>query len=48
MTLSNKDKRILTIMDRWVKSEIKSDQADRELKQAGVKLPKGIKKGETK
>lgn len=40
MALSDKDKRILAIMERWINSEITSEQADRELKQAGVKLPK--------
>jgi hypothetical protein len=40
MPLSDKEKRILAIMERWVSSEITSEQADRELKQAGVKLPK--------
>ncbi len=39
MPLSNKDNRILTIMKRWVSGEISSEQADKELKQTGVKLP---------
>jgi hypothetical protein len=40
MPLGDKDKRILAIMERWITSEISSEQADKELKQAGVKLPK--------
>lgn len=43
MAVSNKGKRILIIMERWVKGEISSEQADRELKLNGVKLP--IKEG---
>lgn len=35
-----KQDRTVRIMVRWVKGEIKTDQADRELEVAGVKLPK--------
>lgn len=38
--MNSNESRILTIMERWVKGEIKTDQADRELEVAGVKLPK--------
>ncbi len=31
--------RILAILNRWVNNEISTDQADRELEIAGVKLP---------
>lgn len=37
--MSSKDKRIITIMERWVKGEIKTDQADHELVVTGMKLP---------
>lgn len=36
-----KQKRILSILDRWVTGEITTAQGNRELKVAGVKLPKG-------
>ena len=34
-----KEDLILFILERWVMGEISTDQADRELKTAGVKLP---------
>jgi len=39
MKIDNKNKRILIIMERWVKGEITTSQADRELEITGVKLP---------
>ena len=38
--MNSKESRNVTIMERWVKGEIKTDQADRELEVTGVKLPK--------
>ena len=38
----SKPDRVLEIIQRWVDGEIKTDQADRELKLAGVKLPVDI------
>jgi hypothetical protein len=41
--MDRKNNRVLIIMKRWVKGEMSTAQADRELKIAGVKLPKGGK-----